>query len=122
MKPTVIHGVRIADISPARSLPGLAGCFYRRMELGQRVPCGRRSRWDTALAKEALLGFMQFQKENGLFPDVMFESGVLVDQFSKPPVLGWACEIVYKRDKDREFLQKVYPMLVKNEAYWVKTA
>ena len=107
-------------ISPARSLPGFAGAFTGIWNWDSAFHAVGVSRWDTALAREALLGFMQFQKENGLFPDVIFEKGTLVDQFSKPPVLGWACEIVYKRDINIEFLQKVYPMLVKNEVYWVE--
>ncbi len=78
------------------------------------------SRWDTALAREGLLGFMQYQKESGIFPDVIFENGSIADTFSKPPVLAWACVIVYKRENDIEFLKKVYPMLVKNESYWMK--
>lgn len=107
-------------ISPARQIPGFAGAFTGIWNWDSAFHAVGVSRWDTALAREALLGFMQFQKDNGLFPDVMFENGVLVDTFSKPPVLGWACEIVYKRDKNREFLEKVYPMLVKNETYWVE--
>lgn len=107
-------------ISPARNLPGFAGSFTGVWNWDSAFHAVGVSRWDTALAREALLGFMQFQKDNGLFPDVIFENGKLVDQFSKPPLLGWACEIVYKRDKSIEFLQKVYPMLVKNETYWVK--
>lgn len=107
-------------ISPARSLPGFAGAFTGIWNWDSAFHAVGVSRWDTALAREALLGFMQFQKENGLFPDVIFEKGTLVDQFSKPPVLGWACEIVYKRDINIEFLQKVYPMLVKNKVYWVE--
>ena len=67
-------------ISPARSLPGLAGAFTGVWNWDSAFHAVGVSRWDTALAKEALLGFMQFQKENGLFPDVMFESGVLVFQ------------------------------------------
>ena len=78
------------------------------------------SRWNPELAREGLLGYMQFQKENGLFPDVIWEHGGISDAFSKPPVLAWACEIVYKREKNTEFLKKVYPMLVKNERYWVE--
>ena len=107
-------------ISPARALPNVSGCFPGVWNWDSAFHAVGVSRWDTALAREALLGFMQFQKENGLFPDVMFENGTLVDTFSKPPVLGWACEIVYKRDKNLEFLKKVYPMLVKNERYWTE--
>lgn len=78
------------------------------------------SRWDSALAKENVLGFMQFQKENGLLPDVIFENGEIVDTFTKPPVFAWACETLYRRDGDISFLEKVYPMLVLNEKWWIE--
>lgn len=78
------------------------------------------SRWDNELAKESILGFLQFQREDGLIPDVICENGEKVDTFSKPPVLPWAVEIVYKRNKDIEFLKTVYPKFVLNEKYWVE--
>lgn len=105
-------------ISPARKTETSNTCFPGVWNWDSAFHAVGVSRWDSALAREALLGFMQFQKDSGLFPDVMFETGRLVDAFSKPPVLGWSCEIVYKRDKNIEFLKKVYPMLVKNEKYW----
>ena len=77
------------------------------------------SRWDTELAKESIYGFLQFQRTDGLLPDVIFEDGRIVDSFSKPPVFPWAVEIIYKRDGDIKFLEEVYPKLVLNEAYWV---
>lgn len=55
------------------------------------------ARWDTALAKESVLGFAKFQKENGLLPDVIFENGAVMDWYSKPPVFAWAIEAVIKR-------------------------
>ena len=76
------------------------------------------ARWDAALARESILGFLQFQREDGLLPDVIWENGNKVDTFSKPPVFAWATEIVYKADPDTDFLATVYPKLVKNEAYW----
>ena len=78
------------------------------------------SRWDAELAKESVLGFLQFQREDGLLPDVIFEDNTIVSSFGKPPVFAWAAEIIYKRDRDIEFLRKIYPCLVKNEEYWQK--
>ena len=76
--------------------------------------------WDVALARESILGFLQFQREDGLLPDVVWENGNKVDTFSKPPVFAWATEIVYKAEPNLAFLQEVYPKLVLNEAYWVE--
>ncbi len=78
------------------------------------------SRWDNALAKESILGFLKFQREDGLLPDVIWEDGGMVDTFSKPPVFPWAVKVVYERDKDIEFLNAVYPKLVLNEDFWRK--
>ncbi len=76
------------------------------------------SRWDTTLAKESILGFIQFQREDGLLPDVLCTDGRIVSGFSKPPVLAWASEIIYKRDRDADFLKEVYPRFVRNMKYW----
>ncbi len=78
------------------------------------------SRWDTELAKESVLGFLQFQRDDGLLPDVIWEEGGIVDTFSKPPLFAWATERIYKQDNDIEFLKTVYPKLVFNEKYWVE--
>lgn len=77
------------------------------------------SRWDTKLAKESIVGFLQFQREDGLIPDVIWENGVIESSFSKPPLFAWAAEIIYNRDKDISFIQEVYPKLVKNAEYWL---
>ncbi len=78
------------------------------------------SRWDTALARECLLGFMRFQCENGMFPDVIWENGNVERRLSKPPVLSWACSVVYRRDRNIDFLKEVYPRLVRSEEHWVR--
>lgn len=76
------------------------------------------SRWDTELAKECILGFMKFQKEDGMLPDVIRVDGSVEERVSKPPVMPWAAEIVYKRCKDKEFIKKIYPMFKQNEHWW----
>lgn len=76
------------------------------------------SRWDPALAREGILGFLQFQGEDGILPDVIFEDGRVVDTYSKPPVFAWAAKTVYEREPDRGFLEEIYPKLAKNAAFW----
>ena len=76
------------------------------------------SRWDLPLAREGILGFLKFQGENGILPDVIFEDGRVVDTYSKPPVFGWAAEAIYKKEPHRGFLEEIYPKLVKNERWW----
>ncbi|MBR7161711.1 MAG: hypothetical protein IKD07_04770 [Clostridia bacterium] len=76
------------------------------------------SRWDAELAKESILGFIQFQREDGLFPDVICTDGRMISGFSKPPVLAWAATVIYERDGKKDFLEKTYPVFVKNMRYW----
>ncbi len=74
--------------------------------------------FDTEQAKDCLDGFMQYQLPNGMFPDVMFLHGELVDGFTKPPVLPWSALTVYKKCGDKEFLRRSYDRFVKNEIFW----
>lgn len=76
------------------------------------------SMWDAALAREQILGFIQYQTENGMYPDVVWGKGGMNICSSKPPVMCTAAEIVYKADKNKGFLTKVYPSLVRNEGFW----
>ncbi len=77
------------------------------------------SRWDTELAKESVTGFLQFQKESGILPDVIRTNGEILDKYSKPPVFPWAARTVYERSGDLEFLKEIYPKFKLNEEYWV---
>lgn len=73
---------------------------------------------NTEIAKENILGFFKFQKENGFLPDCIREDGSIVDNLSKPPLFAWATEIVYKNDRDTGFLKKMYPKLKLNAQWW----
>ena len=76
------------------------------------------SRFDSKLAQDCILAFTQFQMENGQFPDVIFADGTLADNYSKPPVMAWAVENVYKRTKNIDFIKNLYPVLLENEKWW----
>ncbi len=76
------------------------------------------SRWDPALARENIEGFLQFQGESGILPDVVFEDGRVEDRYSKPPVFAWAVQRVYERARDKDFLARVYPALVRHQQFW----
>ena len=74
--------------------------------------------WDTELAKESILAFFQFQKDDGMLPDVIRENGEIVDAYSKPPVFAYATEILYERGADLAFIESMYPKLVENARWW----
>ncbi len=76
------------------------------------------SHWDIELAKEQILGFIQYQLDNGMYIDVKWANGSVADRSSKPPVLAWATAELFKNDNDIEFVKKTYPSLVKNIQFW----
>lgn len=78
------------------------------------------ARINPELARESILGFLQFQREDGFLPDVIWEDGKIVDWLSKPPVFAYACEIVYNADNNLDFLKEVYPKLKLNAEWWYK--
>ena len=78
------------------------------------------SRFDTQLAKNCIDCFTRFQLDNGMFPDVVYVDGRIVDNYSKPPVLPWATLAVFEADRDMDFLRVNYDRYVKNEEFWVR--
>lgn len=74
--------------------------------------------YDMDMAKEQIEGFLEFQKDDGFLPDVIFERGVIADTYSKPPVMIYSAYRVYEAAKDDEFLKRVYPKLLKNIGFW----
>ena len=77
-------------------------------------------KWDKELAKEQILGFIEFQCEDGMYPDVIWIGGEVEKKSSKPPVLPWATQKISEIDNDIAFLNKVYPSFVDNERFWTK--
>ncbi len=73
------------------------------------------SRFDDELAKECVLGFLQFQREDGLLPDVIQEDNTIISGYGKPPLFAWAVETIYKRDGDMDFLKKCIRVLLKTK-------
>ncbi len=74
--------------------------------------------WDPALAKEQILGFIQYQLDDGMFVDAKRANGETCDFSCKPPLLAWAAGEICKKDPDPSFAERVYPKFVKNEAFW----
>ncbi len=78
------------------------------------------SHWDAELAREQILLFLELQKPSGLLPDVLFESGELVDTFGKPPVMPWAAMLVNLRHPDIDFVKKIYGPFERYEGHWCR--
>lgn len=89
---------------------------------------------DSEIAKEQILGFTAFQRgTDGIFPDLMFYSdgrrneltemyadGFIEYHYTKPPVMADAAWQVYEQTHDLDFLETVYPRLVRNESFWTE--
>ena len=74
--------------------------------------------YDMSLAKDQVEGFLKFQMDNGMLPDVIFEDGRIADTYSKPPVMAYAAMRVFEASGDSEFAERVYPKLEKNTRFW----
>ncbi len=77
-------------------------------------------RFDTELAENCISAFMQYQKEDGMLPDVIFADGRIEDNYSKPPVMAQAVLTVYEASGDKNFLAENYKRLIAYERFWVK--
>ncbi len=76
------------------------------------------ARFDTELAKDSIIGFLKFQQNNGILPDVIFETGEVISSYCKPPFFAYAVLRIYENSGDRAFLSEMYPKLVMNAEYF----
>lgn len=119
-------GILQRNVSRADDVPwGKKRCLLPSAEQFQGIwnwdtafHCIGISRLDADFAMEHMEAFCEFQLEDGMFPDVVFADGKIVDTFTKPPVMAWACEKVYRISGDKEFLSRMYERLMKNAEFW----
>lgn len=78
------------------------------------------SHWDPAFAREQFNILFDKQLPNGMLPDVIWENGTMVTDFTKPPVMAWAVAVVDRRSPDTDYLRGIYPKLVKLGEFWLK--
>ena len=76
------------------------------------------SRFDGELAKSCIDAFAAFQKADGMLPDVIYHNGVIMDNYSKPPVFAFGVLRVYERTGDRDFLARNYARAARYEGFW----
>ncbi len=78
------------------------------------------SRFDTGLAKDCIDCFMQYQRADGMLPDVIYADGSIIDNYSKPPVMACAVLTVFENGGDMDFLKENYNRLVESEKFWTR--
>jgi len=81
---------------------------------------------DRKLAQDQLRIFFDHQAPNGMIPDGIYESGVIIkrDQpseadWSRPPLLAWTVWKLFERDGDIEFLNEIYDGLSRWLKWWL---
>ena len=78
------------------------------------------SQWDGPFAREQFDILFDKQQANGSLPDVIWENGTMVTNFTKPPVMAWAVAVADRRCPDIDYLRSIYPKLVKLGDFWMK--
>lgn len=76
------------------------------------------SYFDQEIAHDQVRIVLDFQKEDGQLPDVVYSSGETVFRFTKPPVLAWAVMCSDRIAPDTAFLNECYDGLCKNLHWW----
>ncbi len=76
------------------------------------------SRWDSELAKDSVLSIMKYQKQDGMYPDVINLDGSVLAISSKPPVMATYALLTYQRNGDKDFLRECFHSLYKNLVFW----
>ncbi len=100
--------------------PSVEGCYNGIWNWDSAFHAIGVSHWDNNLAKEQILGFIQYQCPNGMYIDFIGADKRYNECSSKPPLFAWAAAKIYEKDKDKEFARKVYRSLVKNEEFWTR--
>jgi putative isomerase len=78
------------------------------------------SLFDINLAKDQIrvMYSKQFQYQQGMIPDVVFTSGEVAWKNTKPPLSGWAIDLIYEKEKNIEWLKEMYDGLVAYHSWW----
>ena len=80
---------------------------------------------DDKLAQDQILVMLDEQLPDGMIPDAIYDEGI-VDQIdhpitarvTKPPIFAWAVRKLFEKNPDRDFIQQIYPQLVRENAWW----
>ncbi|MEW6502653.1 MAG: hypothetical protein AB1457_01680 [Chloroflexota bacterium] len=82
---------------------------------------------DRKLAQDQLRIFFDHQAPNGMIPDGIYESGVIIKRdhsseadWSHPPLMAWTVWKLYERDGDVEFLNEIYDGLSRWLNWWLE--
>ena len=90
--------------SPYRGITsGRNGCFTGIWNWDTAFHVMYVSRWNSVLVMEALSAFMQYQRADGMFADVVLFNGTVEQISFKPPVVATYVLLTYERGAIRNF-------------------
>jgi len=79
------------------------------------------AQYDTLLASEQIRAMYIYQTPEGFIPDCIYRD-TSIEQHNyrntKPPLSAWSVWEVYKQSSDINFLQELYPKIVKQHSWW----
>jgi len=79
------------------------------------------SNYDPELAKNQIRVMYDFQLPNGFIVDCVYRD-TSIEQHNyrntKPPLSGWAVWKVYEKDKDLDFIDEMYPKILRQHKWW----
>jgi putative isomerase len=71
------------------------------------------------LAKDQMLAMFDYQAADGMIPDCVFLDKANDNwRDTKPPLATWAALEIYRATRDKSFLAKLYPKLVRYHDWW----
>jgi len=80
---------------------------------------------DPTLARNQLLTLMEHQLPDGMFPDVVFDDGVIIyidhpipGPVTKPPLFAWAALRIHESEPNLDFLKFIYEPIKRNNMWW----
>ena len=79
------------------------------------------AQYDVDLAKEQIRAMYDFQDENGFIADCVYRDTSIENhnyRNTKPPLSAWAIWKVYEQDNDLDFLEELYPKVVRQHNWW----
>lgn len=80
---------------------------------------------DPEMARNQIRAFLPRQLPDGMFPDVVFDEGVVSEidhpikgRVTKPPILAWAALKIHEIAPDVAFLEEIYDPIVRWNRWW----
>ncbi len=103
---------------PSHATGNFAGGFWAWDTWQQAVATVR---FDPELAKSQIRSMFDYQDEYGMIADCIFSNPARNNyRDTKPPLAAWAVYEIWLQDRDKDFLEEMFPQLLKYHQWWYK--